>query len=318
MVAHLPGTRALKVLEAACRHLNFSRAAAELGLTPAAVSHQVREFEEQLGVRLFHRTSRVAVLTPAGEIMHSAIREALDRLMHAQADVQRSQQAGRLRISTVETIASKWLLPRIGTFMRLHPEIDIALDISNHIRDFLRDNIDVAFRWGPGDNAGVRIDRLFDHCIFPVCSPRLLAEMEPPKTPRDLLNHKLIHIFWSEKGVVWPGWREWFEAAGIEGPDVRPGMHFTETGHAVQAAIDGHGIALGDSHVVCGDLEAGRLVRLFDLSIGGPPGFSYHIATPLRTADTEMVRLFRDWVLAEARQTMETVNAQAAAIRSGR
>jgi DNA-binding transcriptional LysR family regulator len=155
MSIHLPGTRSLRTLEAACRHLNFSRAAAEIGLTPAAVSHQVKEFEDQLGVTLFHRTSRAATLTPAGEIMHTALREVLDVLMRASTNAQRTHQARRLHISTVETVASKWLLPRIGSFTRLHPDIDIALDISGDVRDFLRDNIDVAFRWGDGDYPGI-------------------------------------------------------------------------------------------------------------------------------------------------------------------
>lgn len=315
MATHLPGTRALRTLEAACRHLNFSKAAAELGLTPAAVSHQVREFEDRLGVSLFHRTSRVATLTPAGEIMHSAVREALDGLMRARSNAQRTHQAKRLQISTVETVASKWLLPRIDRFMRLHPDIDISLDITIDVRDFLRDNIDVAFRWGDGDYPGMRVDRLFEHSIFPVCSPRLVAETGMPKEPRELLDRKLIHVFWSGKGVVWPDWREWLQAAGIGDFDDRPGMHFTETGHAMQAAIDGHGIALGDACMVAGDLAAGRLIRLFDLTIGGPPDFSYRIVTPLRTADTELVRAFRDWVLAEARETMDAVTAEQAALR---
>ena len=310
MSIHLPGTRSLRTLEAACRHLNFSRAAAEIGLTPAAVSHQVKEFEEQLGVTLFHRTSRAATLTPAGEIMHTALREVLDVLMRASTNAQRTHQARRLHISTVETVASKWLLPRIGSFTRLHPDIDIALDISGDVRDFLRDNIDVAFRWGDGDYPGMRVDQLFEHCIFPVCSPKLIEASGRPTKPIDLLDHKLIHVSTRSKGVVWPDWREWLQAAGVEGGDNRPGKHFTETGHAIQAAIDGHGIALGDACVVAGDLEAGRLVRLFDLGINGPPGFSFLIVTPAETADTDLIRTFREWVLAEAKETMAVATAK--------
>jgi len=130
-----------------------------------------------------------------------------------------------------------------------------------------------------------------------------------PKQPADLLDHKLIHVSWNEKGIVWPDWREWFEAARVDPGAARPGMHFTETGHAVQAAVDGHGIALGDACMVAGDLEAGRLVRLFDLAIGGPPGFSFCMATLAETADTEMIRTFREWVLAEADETMAVINA---------
>ena len=139
--------------------------------------------------------------------MHSAVGEALEGLMRARANAQRTHQARRLQISTVETVATRWLLPRIGMFMRDHPDIDIGLDITVDVRDFLRDNIDIAFRWGDGDYPGMRVDSLFEHSIFPVCSPKLIAEQGMPATPRDLLDYKLIHVFWSGKGVVWPDWR---------------------------------------------------------------------------------------------------------------
>ncbi|ODT15353.1 MAG: hypothetical protein ABS35_31660 [Kaistia sp. SCN 65-12] len=309
MDVHLPGTRSLRTLEAACRHLNFSHAAAEIGLTPAAVSHQVKEFEDHLGVRLFHRTNRMATLTPAGKIMHAAFREALDALMLGRTNARRTLQARRLQISAVDTVATKWLLPRIGKFTRLHPDIDVGVEVTTAIRDVRRDAIDVAFRWSRDADSGTRVERIFEHSIFPVCSPRLIEEAGMPKQPADLLDHKLIHVSWNEKGIVWPDWREWFEAARVDPGAARPGMHFTETGHAVQAAVDGHGIALGDACMVAGDLEAGRLVRLFDLAIGGPPGFSFCMATLAETADTEMIRTFREWVLAEADETMAVINA---------
>lgn len=305
----LPGTRSLRTLEAACRHLNFSYAAAELGLTPAAVSHQVKEFEDQLGVRLFHRSNRMATLTPAGKIMQSAFREALDVLMRGRINARRTHQARRLQIAAVDTVATKWLLPRIGKFTRLHPDIDVGVEVTTAVRDFRRDTVDVAFRWSKDADPGTRVDRIFEHLIFPVCSPRLIEEAGMPTQPADLLDRKLIHVSWNEKGIVWPDWHEWFAAVGVELGTAPPGMHFTETGHAVQAAIDGHGVALGDACMVAGDLEAGRLVRLFDLAIGGPPGFSFFMAAPLETAETELVRTFRQWVIVEANETMRLVLA---------
>lgn len=278
-----------------------------MGLTPAAVSHQVKEFEEQLGVRLFERAGRATSLTPAGETMHMALREALDILQHARAQVQRAGQARRLHISAMDTVATKWLLPRLGDFMRLHPDIDIGVEITTRVRDFRRDDIDVAFRWGRDIEPGTRADQLFEHRLFPVCSPKLIEELGLPARPMNLLDYKLIHVSWSEQGFVWPDWREWLQASGVDLGNRRPGMRFTETGHAIQAAIDGHGIAIGDACIVADDLKAGRLVRLFDLAIAGPPGFCFRIIAPLDTADTDPMKSFREWALAEAVKTMAEV-----------
>ncbi len=154
MNGRLPGIRALRTLEAACRHLNFSKAAVELGLTPAAVSHQVKEFEDQIGVALFRRSGRIVSLTPAGDIMHAAAREAVDGLTRALAEARRAGQTQRLEIFSINTVASKWLLPRIDKFTQKHPSAEIKLHISDHIRDDARDSSDILFWWGVGDYVG--------------------------------------------------------------------------------------------------------------------------------------------------------------------
>lgn len=304
MTGHLPGTRGLKTLEAACRHLNFSKAAYELGLTPAAVSHQVKEFEDQMGVRLFRRTARVVKLTPAGEIMYAAAREAIEGLTRALADARRTGQTQRLHIFSINTVASKWLLPRIDRFTQAHPSVEIKLHISDHIRDDARENSDILFWWGNGDYVGKQVDRLFDHALYPVCSPAFVAEWGRPREPRDLLGCRLIHVRWSRDGVTWPDWREWFAAAGVGDFKDDSGLHFLQTGQALQAATAGHGVALGDAFLTADDIAAGRLVRLFDLPIGGPPGHGYELVSPSAVADNELVAAFRDWVLEEARQTI--------------
>jgi LysR family glycine cleavage system transcriptional activator len=303
MAGHLPGIRALKTLEAAGRHLNFSRAAAELGLTPAAVSHQIKEFEEQLGVGLFLRSSRSMELTPAGEILHAAATEAVHGLTRAVARIQKVRSNMRLRISASTSIAAKWLVPRLERFMQRWPDVDIRLEVSAALRDFVRDDIDIAFRWGRGQYAGARADRLFEHSIIPVCSPSLLEAKGPLNEARDLLKCRLIHVSWSGLGVTWPDWRMWMLAAGIRDFDDSPGLHFAETGPAIQAAIDGHGVALGDAWMVADDLATGRLVKPFALSIEGPPQFAYYIVTAVEAADDPLIRTFRDWVLEEAANT---------------
>jgi LysR family glycine cleavage system transcriptional activator len=304
MALHIPGTRALRAFEAAGRHLNFTRAAAELGLTPAAISHQIKEFEDQLGVGLFLRTSRTMQLTPAGEIIHAAAAEALAGLTRAVARARKTRGGMSLRITASASIAAKWLVPRIDEFMQRWPEIDVRMDISTNVRDFDRDDVDVAIRWGNGDYAGMRSDRLFDNTISPVCSPKLLRSRQPLNEPRDLLRHMLIHVAWSGQGITWPDWRMWMLAAGIKDFDDGPGLHFTESGPAIQAAIDGQGVVLGDSSLVADDLAAGRLVQPFALSIKGPPQFAYYIVSPEETAGDPLVSAFRDWVLEEAAKTL--------------
>lgn len=303
MAVHIPGTRALRALEAAGRHLSFTRAATELRLTPAAISHQIKELEDQLGVELFLRTSRTMQLTPAGEIIHAATTEALVALTRAVARAQKTRGGTRLRVTASASIAAKWLVPRIDVFMERWPEIDVRIDISSNVRDFDRDDIDIAIRWGTGDYEGMRSDRLFDNTIFPVCSPRLLQSRRPLNEPRDLLRHMLIHIAWSGQGITWPDWRMWMLAAGIKDFDDGPGLHFTESGPAIQAAIDGQGVVLGDSSLVADDLAAGRLIQPFALSIKGPAQFAYYIVSPKETAGDQLVSAFREWVLEEAAKT---------------
>lgn len=302
MPLHIPGTRALKAFEAAGRHLNFTRAADELGLTPAAVSHQIKEFEDRLGVVLFQRTSRSMRLTQPGEILHAATTEALDGLTRATIRARKSG-ATQLKVTVPSTIAAKWLVPRIDEFMKLWPDIDVRMDISPNVRDFARDDIDVAIRWGKGNYPGMRADRLFDDTISPVCSPKLLEATRPLREPRDLMNYRLIHVSWSGQGVTWPDWRMWMLAAGIKDFDEGPGLHFADSSPAIQAAIDGLGVVLGDSSLVADDLAAGRLVQPFGLSIKGPPQFAYYIVSPVETAGDPLVRAFREWVLDEATKT---------------
>jgi LysR family glycine cleavage system transcriptional activator len=304
MAVQFPGTRSLRVIEAAGRHLNFSQAAAELGLTPAAISHQIKEIENQLGVTLFSRTSRSMRLTGAGEVLHAAATESLAVLAHGLARAQRERGGKQLKITAPPSIAAKWLVPRIDRFMERWPGIDVRMDVSNHIRDFVRDDVDVAIRWGKGNYPGMRADRLFDNTISPVCSPKLLESGPPLREPRDLLRHKLIHLSWSGQGVTWPDWRMWMLAAGIEDFDDRPGLHFDDSGPALQAAIDGQGIALGDYSLVADDLAAGKLIRPFELSIKGPPQFACYIVSPVETEDDPLVRAFREWALEEAAKTL--------------
>ena len=155
----------------------------------------------------------------------------------------------------------------------------------------------------PHHETGTGGDRLFEHSIFPVCSPNLLRSASPLRSPADILNHALIHVTWSGQGVTWPDWTTWMQAAGVERFELKPGLHFEDSAFAIQAAIDGAGIALGDMSLVTDDLAAGRLVQPFDLAINGPPMFAYFLVTPLEPATNSLVSSFREWVLREAEAT---------------
>jgi LysR family glycine cleavage system transcriptional activator len=199
----LPGTRALRTFEAAGRHLNFTRAAAEVGLTPAAVSHQIREIEDQLGVVLFTRTSRNIRLTPSGALLLEAVAEALDTLQRGVSRASRmARNPAHLRISTSARFATNWLLPRLPRFRADNPTLELTFDIADDIRDFALDNIDVAIRFGTGNYERARSDRLFDTVLAPVCSPKLIESGARLEEPRDLFHYTLFHVDWKADGMV--------------------------------------------------------------------------------------------------------------------
>lgn len=303
----LPGTRALRTFEAAARHLNFTRAADELGLTPAAVSHQVKEIEEQLELVLFTRTSRTMRLTEAGNVLFEASIDALDLLNRA---VSRARKVTRgtalLKVTLDAQFATKWLMRRVDDFRRQKPGIELRFDITYDVRDFERDDVDIGIRFGTGKYAGLCAHRLFDNIIIPVCSPALLASGPPLNEPRDLFRHTLAHIEWSRQGVTWPNWSMWMQAAGVDDFDDSRTLVFGSSTDATQAALDGNAVALADFAMVANDLSQGRLVRPFELGIKVAPEFAYFLVYPQTVKDDARIVAFREWLLEEAAKTHGT------------
>ncbi len=298
---HIPGTRALRTLMVVGKHLNFTRAAEELGLTPAAVSFQIKEIEDQLGVKLFMRTSRTIRITEAGTILCDAAADSLDALNRA---VSRAQKASRgttqLKVTVDPQFATKWLMRRVERFRALHPDVELRFDIAYEVRDFEVDDIDVAIRFGVGKYPGLTANRLFDNVIVPVCSPQLLKSGKPLKEPRDLLHHTLVHIEWSRRGVTWPNWRMWMAAAGVKDFDGSNTIVFGTSADAVYAAMSGDVVALADLAMVANDISEGRLVRPFELSIKVADEYAYFLVYPDASAADERVIAFRDWIVGEA------------------
>jgi LysR family transcriptional regulator, glycine cleavage system transcriptional activator len=303
MLEQFPGLRSLRAFNAAARHLSFTKAADEMGVTPAAISHQIKELEDQIGVALFTRTSRSMVLTREGDILSTAAAESLETLARAVKRIKRLENRKVLKVSASPSIAAKWLVPRLDRFLDQAPGAEVRVDVSTTALDFERDDVDIAIRFGQGRYPGLKSDLLFTDKIFPVCSPRIITKEKPLAQPKDLLRHTLIHLEYEAQGVVWPNWKMWMLAAGINDFDDKRGLHFGQTSLTVQAAIDGHGVALGDSNLVADDIAAGRLVKPFELSLKAPSQFAYHVVSPLDTTQNPLVEAFRQWALSEAKET---------------
>jgi LysR family glycine cleavage system transcriptional activator len=301
----LPGLGSLKTFESAARHRGFTRAATELGVTPAAVSSQIKVLEDQLGIPLFTRASRTVRLTEAGEELLKSVGDALDLIERSINRVRRLGARQVLHVTASPSFAAKWLVPRLERFNEAFPHVDVRIDASARRVDFSQEDIDVGVRFGSGDYPGLRSDRLFDELVFPVCSPKLLIGGRAPSGPQELIKLGLLHVEWRGQGDTWPNWRMWLAAAGVRDADADRGMRFDHTALAIQAAIDGRGVALAKSNLVQQDLASGRLVRLFDVSLKLPPGFAYYVVSLKDKSDLPLTKRFRDWILAEAAKSVD-------------
>ncbi len=293
----LPGTRALRTFEAAGRHLNFTRAADEVGLTPAAVSYQIKDIEDRLGVALFTRTSRRVRLTPAGLVLYRATADALDNLQRAANRARKAARGSRqLRLSLGARFATYWLLPRLPQFRAANPELELAFDITDQVRDFDTDDIDIAIRFGAGTYERTRSERLFDTVVVPVCSPKLIETGPGLKNPQDLFRHTLCYVDCEIDGMVWPNWRMWMAAAGIDDFDDSRCVAFSDSTHVVQSVIEGGAVGLAELALVADDLARGRLVRPFDIGVSVGREFAYHLVYPESSRRDPRVRAFCDWI----------------------
>ena len=298
MARRLPPLNALRAFESAGRHLSFTKAAAELSVTPAAISHQVKALEELLEVPLFRRLTRALRLTDAGQAALPTISQGFDKLAQGVEQMRAHCESGVLTISVSPSFGAMWLMPRLEHFRSRHPDIEIRIDGTDRLVDLARDVADVALRYGPGGYNGVRLDCLFSPVNTPVCSPALLSGEHPLRQPDDLRHHTLLHVDWKDAEA---SWRMWLLAAGLHDIDPTRGPRFTMENMAVQAALDGHGVALIGDILVADDLAAGRLVRPFDPSLSTPLTFSYYLLSAKDSAEQPKVAAFRDWLLEEVR-----------------
>jgi LysR family glycine cleavage system transcriptional activator len=295
MTSRLPSLNGLRAFEAAARHLSFTNAATELNVTQTAISHQIRRLEEELGIRLFVRQNRALALTPQAKDYLPGVRAAFNDLRLATDRLLRKDNDHVLTVSTLASLAAKWLLPRLSAFQEAHPGIDVRITTSTALVDFKAGDVDAAIRYGRGHWPGVRADWLTADELFPVCSPALLTGNRPLRSPQDLADHTLLHT----SGVYDDDWRLWLTAAGLPADISKlPGLTFDLILMTVQAALDGIGVAMGRTSYVEADIAKGRLVVPFKITLPTDAGF--YLVSPEGRTDPPKLAAFRQWLAASA------------------
>jgi LysR family transcriptional regulator, glycine cleavage system transcriptional activator len=312
-VSHsLPPLKSLRAFESAGRQLSFRKAAAELHVTPAAISHQIKLLEDHLGIQLFRRMTRTVELTEVGYTLLPKLKEAFEHVAQAVNSVRSYQDSGALSVCVPPLFGAKWLTPRIRTFVESFPDIDICLSTSMQLVDSRRpglalgtgecavDQPDLTIRFGTGRYPGRQVDRLFQVTFTPLCSPQLLAGKRPLRKPSDLRHHLLLHDDLNRISDGWASWEHWLRAADAEDVDPNRGPHFSLPQLCLDAAIDGSGVLLGTREVLAQDLAAGRLVAPFDVAVETKA--AYYVVSSAQDANQPKVAAFRRWLLKEARK----------------
>jgi len=293
----LPPLNALRAFEAAARHLNFSRAADELSVTPGAVSQQIQNLEDYVGAALFKRTPKGLLLTDAAQTALPALREAFDRLAEAASLLTAAVDGRRLTLTAPPSFAAKWLVPRLGAFEQAHPQVDVWLSAAIELVDLAAGEVDVAIRYGAGRYPGLEVHRLFSETVIPVASPEHLA-VQPLTTPADLANHILLHDGSPDLDDSCPDWSMWLAARGLKNVDGMRGPRFNQSSLVIEAAVNGRGVALAKRTLAQADLEAGRLVA--PLQIATAVDFAYYLVHPKAKGRLPQVKAFVGWIQAQA------------------
>jgi DNA-binding transcriptional LysR family regulator len=295
----LPDLDLLAGFEAAARHLSFTKAGEELFLTQSAVSRQIKELEDQLGVSLFHRRHRALALTEAGQQFYAAAAQVLTTMRSATSRLRAQSGRKTLSVTTTNSFAALWLIPRLAGFTRTHPDVEVKITAETRVQDLERDGLDIAIRHGPALLAGPNAIRLFGERVFPVCSPKLLKKL-PLREPADLRQHCLLQYSDPDGRHPWLHWKTWLEVAGI--PDLRPASTLSFSGYEqiIPAAVAGHGVALGRSPLLKDLLAAKELVA--PLKGSADPARSYFaIVSRNATGRAEAVD-FVEWLKEEAKR----------------
>ena len=294
----LPPLNAVRAFEAAARLNGFAKAAQELNVTPAAVSHQVKLLEEHLGLQLFNRLPRGLEITSAGQELLPDVSRGFAHLSRAVGAVSGGQLAGKLTVNAAPSFATLWLAPRLSSFTEAYPDIQLRLLASERGPNLNLGQVDVRLPYSIGKFPGLKAKLLMPDTIFPVCSPSLLNQ-KPLRRFSDLREHTLLHDIDTGSDEPTMTWARWLRDAGIEpGPSARH-IEFGNSILLTEAAVQGQGVALGRSSLVRSHLETGRLVRPFKVS--RPGDYAHYFVTTEAGAERPRVKVFLDWLEREVR-----------------
>lgn len=299
MATRLPPLNALRAFEASARHLSFTKAAEELFVTQAAVSHQIKSLEEHLAIKLFMRKNRALLLTEEGQSYYLDIKDVFTSLHDATEKLLARGAKGAITVSLQPSFAIQWLVPRLNAFNLLHPDIDVRIKAVDQAENSLTEDVDISIYYGRGRWPNVQAEKLHTEYLIPVCSPLLMNGKKPLYTLNDLANHTLLHDS-SRRD-----WKRWFKEVGVKGMNVNHGPIFSHTTMVLQAAVHGQGIALAHSVLAKPDIDAGRLVCPFNDVLLSKNG--YYIVYRPHQADVGKISAFRDWVLATVENEQEDI-----------
>ena len=297
MSKRLPPLNALRVFDAAARHLSFTKAAEELFVTQAAVSHQIKSLEDFLGLKLFRRRNRSLLLTEEGQSYYLDIKEIFSALNDATRKLQARSAKGALTVSLLPSFAIQWLVPRLSSFNMAYPGIDVRIQAVDRDEEKLADDVDVAIFYGRGNWPGLRVEKLYAEYLLPVCSPMLLTGDHPLKSPADLAHCTLLH------DASRRDWQSYTRQLGLQHINVQQGPIFSHSAMVVQAAVHGQGIALVNNVMAQTEIEAGRLVCPFNDVLVSKNAF--YLVCHDSQAELGKIAAFRQWILEKAANEQE-------------
>lgn len=296
----LPSLDLLKGFEAAARNLSFTKAAEELFVTQSAVSRQIMVLEEHLGVALFRRRHRALLLTDEGQILYRTVANVLAQLQETADRLRGQVSVAMLTVTTTVSFASLWLIPRLSSFRKVCPGVDVRISAVNDLLHLERENVDLAIRFCEPDAAPPGAIRLFGEELFPVCSKSLLKDRSRPlKEPADLRHHVLLHL--DDAGAMRASihWPMWLEANGVASIKPAGALHFSHYDQAIQAAVDGQGVALGRTPLIGRLIRQGKLVA--PLKRRAASARSYFVIRSAKPDAGEQRERFIRWLLEETK-----------------
>lgn len=309
MSRRLPPLNALKAFEAAARHMSFTRAAEELFVTQAAVSHQIKALEDFLGLKLFRRRNRSLLLTEQGQGYFQDIKEVFIQMAEATDRVLASTAKGALTISLQPTFAIQWLVPRLNEFSQQHPDIDVRIQAIDRDEGHLTDDVDIAVYFGKGNWSGVVADKLHQEQLMVVCSPQLKDGQIPLETPEDLNKHILLH------DINRRHWKAWLKMMELDPAKANQGPIFSHTALVIQAAVHSQGLGLVNSVLAQPELLSGRLMCPFPELYTSAD--AHYLVCDESQAELGKIKAFRDWMLARVKKEQESLKRMTGASFGG-